>query len=149
MTAQTSAGYVLSIGTTASDGTADTYTAIGEVTNVPAFGKSYQEITHNPVSNRETQKFKGAFNAGSVTLDMAMDVNDSGQADLLTALDSDSLYNFRLEYNDKATVGGHGSYRIFKARVMSYTENPAGVNNVVTAQVQLGLQGAITRVAAT
>lgn len=149
MTAQTSAGYTLSIGTTATNPSGDTFTLIGEVTNVPAFGKSFQEITHNPVSSRETQKFKGAFNAGSVTLDMAMDVNDAGQEDLLTALDSDSLYNFRLEYNDKATPSGHGSYRIFKARVMSYTENPAGVNNIVTAQVQLGLQGSITRVAAT
>lgn len=149
MTAQTSAGYVLSIGTTASDPTTDTYTAIGEITNVPAFGKSYQEITHNPVSNRETQKFKGAYDSGSVTIDLAMDVNDSGQSDVIDALDSDSLFNFRLEYNDKVTGGGHGSYRYFKARVMSYTENPSGVNNVVTAQVMLGIQGGITRVAAT
>lgn len=149
MTAQTSAGYVLSIGTTAATASTDTYQSIGEITNVPAFGKSFQEVTHNPVGNRETQKFKGAYNSGSVTIDLAMDVNDAGQSDVLDALDSDDLYNFRLEYNDAATGGGHGSYRYFKARVMSYTENPGNVNSVVTAQIMLGIQGAITRVSAT
>jgi hypothetical protein len=146
MTAQTSAGYTLSIGTTATNPSGDTYTLIGEVTNVSAFGKSYQEVTHNPVANRETQKFKGAYNSGTMTIDLAMDVSDAGQEDVLTALDSDSLYNFRLEYND--SEGSHGSYRRFKARVMQYTENPGQVNNIVTAQIQLGIQGAITRVAA-
>lgn len=146
MTAQTSAGYTLSIGTTATNPSGDSFTLIGEVTNVSAFGKSFQEITHNPVANRETQKFKGAFNSGTMTIDLAMDVADAGQDDVLTALDSDSLYNFRLEYNDSA--GSHGSYRIFKARVMQYTETPGQVNNIVTAQIQLGIQGAITRTAA-
>lgn len=142
-TAQTSAGYTLSIGTTATSPSGDSFSLIGLITNVPAFGKEYQEVTFNPVASRETQKFKGAYNSGSITLDLGWAHGDEGQLDVYTALDSDSLYNFRLEFNDKGT-GSHGTYLIFKARVMSFTVNPGQVSNVVTGQIKLGIQGAIT-----
>ncbi|WP_109150733.1 hypothetical protein [Azospirillum sp. TSO5] len=142
----TSSGYTLSIGTTATNPSGDSYTLIGEIENMPAFGKQFQEITFNNVSNRETQKFKGNYNLGTVTVDLAMDVADGGQTALIAALDADDLYNFRLEYNDSA--GSHGSYRIFKARVNGYTENPGNAGTVVKAQAMLSIQNTLTRTAA-
>lgn len=149
MAAQTSAGYTLSIGTTAANPSGDSYTLIGEITNIGAFGKQFQMIEHKPVSDRETQQFKGSFTRGNIQIDLAMDVGDSGQDALLDALDSDSLYNFLLEYNDAATSGGHGSQRRFKARVTQYNETPGGVDNIITAQAMLAIQSVFTRIAAT
>ena len=39
--------------------TALTFTAIGEITDVGTFGKDYTLVSHNPVGDRKTYKFKG------------------------------------------------------------------------------------------
>lgn len=149
MAVTTAAGTSISIGTTATNPSGDIFTLIGEVTSIGEFGKEFQEITHQPLDTRETQKFKGSFNAGNVTLSLGGDLEDAGQEALAEALDSDDLYNFRIEYPDKATPSGHGSYRIFKARVMSYKEGVSGTNDIIKATTTLGIQGSITRVPAT
>ncbi|MGQ9370345.1 phage tail tube protein [Azospirillum sp. ST 5-10] len=149
MAVTTAAGTSISIGTAAGSPSGDTYTLIGEVTSIGEFGKEFQEITHQPLDTRETQKFKGSFNAGTITLSLGGDLQDAGQEALAQALDSDELYNFRVEYPDKATPSGHGSYRVFQARVMSYKEGVSGTNDIVKATATLSIQGAITRVAAT
>lgn len=146
MTVQTSAGSLVSIGTTASNPSGDTFTLIGEITDIPEFGPAYQLVTHNPVATRTTQKFRGSINQGSVTLMLGRDLSDAGQSALNTALASDSAYNFRVELNDSA--GSHGTRFVFKARIMSFTTNIGQVNNVVTAKVQLEITSAITTTAA-
>lgn len=138
MAVTTAAGTSISIGTTSATPASDTYTLIGEVVNIPAFGKQYQEITHLPLSTRETQKFKGSFNSGSVELQLGMDLEDEGQADLIAALDSDDAYNFKVELPT-------GHLRYFKARVMSYNENIGSTDGIVGATATLSIIGAITR----
>lgn len=142
MAVTTAAGTSISIGTTSATASSDTYKLIGEVTNVSEFGREYQEITHQPMNSRETQKFKGSYNSGSVTLQLGADLEDDGQAALVAALDSDSKYNFKITYPT-------GDIRYFKAAVMSYKENPQNTNSIIGASVTLSISGDITRVAPT
>lgn len=100
MGASTTAGAKIYIGTTASDPLTDTYVEIGEATSIGAFGRTYNEITHNPLATRGTQKFKGTFNDGNLELQMAEDSGDAGQIALEAALDSDFDHNFKIVAND-------------------------------------------------
>jgi hypothetical protein len=96
----TAAGALLYIGTTASNSATDTYTAVGEVTSIPEFGRVYATVKYNPLSSRGTQKFKGSYDDGAVTIPMGKDLSDEGQAALLLARDTDFDYNFKVVDND-------------------------------------------------
>jgi hypothetical protein len=85
----TAAGSTLYIGTTASVASTDSFTAVGEVTEIPEFGRQYNEIKYAPLSSRAVQKFKGSYDDGSVTISMGKDLSDAGQAAMLVARDSD------------------------------------------------------------
>jgi len=100
----TAAGTTLYIGTTLTDQTADTYTAVGNVSNIPEFGRAYNEVKFNPLSTRGTLKVKGSFDDGSVTVEMAKDASDAGQAAMLLARDQDFDYNFKIVANDAVPV---------------------------------------------
>lgn len=100
MGVSTAAGAKLYIGTTASDATTDTYTEIGEVLEIPEFGRVYREITYTPLNNRGEQKFKGSYNDGSINVPLGKDTADAGQALLQVALDLDFDYNFKVLAND-------------------------------------------------
>lgn len=96
----TAAGAVLSIGSTATNQTTDTYTAIGEVTAISEFGRVYNTVKYSPLGSRGVQKFKGSYDDGTVTVSMGKDLSDAGQAAALVARDSDFDYNFKVVDND-------------------------------------------------
>lgn len=100
----TAAGARLYIGTTASNGSTDSYTEVGEVIGLGEFGRSYNEITYSPINSRGIQKFKGSYNDGSLPVTLGRDINDAGQAALRTALDVDADYNFKVVANDDVPV---------------------------------------------
>src|SRR5882762_6048516 len=100
MGANTSAGTTISIGTTITDPTVDTYVAIAEITTIPEFGRVYKEITYNPIATLATQKFKGSYDDGSIALEGAKSSSDAGQQAVLAALATDFDYNFKIVAND-------------------------------------------------
>ncbi len=147
----TAAGSILSIGSdviAAPDATVDTYTLISEVVNIPAFGREYELITHNPIDNRKTFKFKGAFNDGSFELQIGRDFADTGQAAALVALDSDLTFNFRLTLNDDPDDGSGSAPTTFfiPCKLMSFPTVLDSVNSIVGATIRLEVDGAITKV---
>lgn len=148
---QTAAGSKIYIGTTNGNTMADTFTEIGEVTNIGEFGRMYQLITHSSLGNRNVQKFKGQRDDGDITLQLGQDMTDTGQAALDTALDSDFDYSFKIELNDESTTSGsHPTYYFFRAKVMSFRTNIGGPNDIVKASVQVAIKsGSITRITAT
>lgn len=150
MAVQTSAGSKLFIGTSSGTPASDTYIEVSEITNIPEFGRAYQEITHNAVADRSTKKFKGSYNEGSISLTLGRDVAGTGQAALKAALDSDADYNIKITLNDTPTTGASPKPTtfLFKAKVMSFTTNIGGSNQIVGATVLLGISGAITETAA-
>jgi hypothetical protein len=136
MTGITSAGAKLSI--TASLPATETdsgygalsYTEIGEVIDIPEYGKTYNPVTYIPLADRKVRKLKGSYNTGSVTVALARDPDDAGQLLAQAALDSDNNYSFELEYSD-------GSVQYFQAKVMSYTSGAPGADTIVPASILL------------
>lgn len=149
MGVQTSSGSVIKIGTTAVNPVGDAYLEIGEVTNIGELGRVYNEITHTSLANRNTRKFKGNRNDGSVALDLGFDISDAGQTAVQTALDSDADYNFEVTLNDDDNTGGTPSKIYFKAKVMSFTVIIGNGESITMRRIQLGVQtGSMSVVAA-
>ena len=79
---------------------AQTYVEVKELTNIGVIGKVFTLITHEPVGDPTTYKFKGTSNSGQLALQGAYAPTDPGQAKLLIALDDPLVYSFKL------TIGG-------------------------------------------
>ncbi len=122
------------------------WTKVNGITNYGEQGRQYALVTTTPVDNRGTRKYKGSFNEGTMDLSIDIDEADTGQGILRTASVSDADISFRLTLPS-------GSVRYFQAKVMSFRENVAGVDNMTTVSVPLELTTAddgtgIVRVAA-
>lgn len=109
-----------------------TFATIGEITDGGSHGRTYAEVKHNPIATRGTQKFKGSFDEGNKTLQLAIDDDDSGQDILKTALDSDADFSFQVTYQG-------GAIDFFQAKVMSFEKATGSVDSMRTATVQLSL----------
>lgn len=143
MTVRTSAGTTLRV-TSAQPATYDSsgyntlFTAspvpalVGEITDMGEFGREYALVTHNPVGTRGTQKFKGSFNEGTMSLSLGLDTDDAGQIIMKTASTSDNNYSFMV-----TTQNGDKYY--FQAKVMSFKVGVGGVDSITTATCSLEL----------
>jgi hypothetical protein len=109
-----------------------TYTNIGEIIDGGAHGRTYNEVTSNPIDTRATQKYKGSFNEGTKTLQLDMDNQDAGQAMLKQALDSDNDYAFEVAYPN-------GDIDYFIAKVMSFEKATGTVDSMRGASVTLSI----------
>jgi hypothetical protein len=109
-----------------------TFSTIGEITDGGSHGRVYAEVTHNPIATRGTQKFKGTFNEGSKTVQMAVSAADAGQIILKTALASDASFSFKVTHQ-----GGDIEY--FQALVLSFEKAQSNGDAIYSATVQLSL----------
>jgi hypothetical protein len=123
------------------------WTVIGEITDGGEHGREYALVTHMPIASRGVQKFKGSFNEGSKTLQLALDNDDAGQVIVAAALASDNDYSFRVMYQ-----GGDADY--FQAKVMSFKKSATSVDSMRSASITLELtvtsdgEGIVSTVAA-
>ena len=115
--------------------------AIGEITDAGEYGKIYNLVTHNPIADRKTYKFKGSYNNGSMTLQLALDDSDQGQLDAEAAADSDDSYTIKVTKQD-------GAIDYFTAKVMSFTTVISNVDSIESGNIQLEIDGDIIPVAA-
>jgi hypothetical protein len=106
------------------------WTPIGEITDGGEHGREYALVTHQPIASRGTQKYRGSFNEGSKTLQLALDNDDAGQVILQAALLSDNDYSFKVAYQ-----GGDIDY--FQAKVMSMKKAASSVDTIRSASVTL------------
>jgi hypothetical protein len=109
-----------------------TYTNIGEIIDGGEHGRTYAEVTSNPIDTRATQKYKGSFNEGTKTLQLDMDNQDAGQIALKAALNSDNDYAFEVEYPN-------GDIDYFLAKVMSFSKATGNVDSMRSATVTLSI----------
>jgi hypothetical protein len=145
--ARTSAGTLIAIG--AAPATYDSggfaavpdYTTIGEITDAGEYGKVFNLVTHNPLATRQTKKFKGSFNNGSITLQLAQDEVDVGQVAATAAVDSDDSFSIRVTKQN-------GAIDYFTAQVMSFTDTIGSVDSIEGGSIQLEIDNDIIKVAA-
>ena len=138
MAAFTSAGTTLRI-TASQPATFDalgynalTTTLVGEVTDLGEFGREYALVTHNPVGNRSTQKYKGSFNGGTMSVTLALDTGDAGQVICKAASLSDANYTILVTTQQ-------GDKYFFQAKVMSWKVGVGSVDQITTATMTLEL----------
>lgn len=143
----TSAGTIIAIAVDLSPATEDdagysalSYNTISEITNAGEFGRQYNLVTHLRLDERRTVKRKGSFNDGAMTLQLARVTSNPGQADLVTALDSDLNSSFQCTLQDGTNV-------FFMGQVLSYTTNIGGVDQITGSTVQIEITSDILEVA--
>jgi len=143
MTVRTSAGTTLRVTSSApstydASGYNTLFTAspvpalVGEITDLGEFGREFALVTHNPVGTRGTQKFKGSFNEGTMTLSLGLDTDDAGQIVMKAASLSDNSYSFQV-------VTQNGDKYYFQAKVMSWKVGVGGVDSITTATCTIEL----------
>lgn len=139
--ARTSAG--TTIGIAAAPATYDlagfdalSFDTIGEVTDAGEYGKVFNLVTHNPLATRQTKKFKGSFNNGSITLQLAIDEDDVGQIAAKAALESDASFSI-------AVTKQNGAIDYFTAQVMSFTDAIGSVDSIEGGSIQLEIDNEI------
>jgi len=144
MTVYASAGVTISIGPVADESINDlgdfgnlSYTAIGEVESIGEFGDSSNPITFTALSDARVTKVKASRNAGGFTITMARDTQDAGQIALRAAEKTKFDYAVKVEYNDDSEGSpSQKSIQYFRAKIMSFTDNIAGVDDVTRASAQ-------------
>jgi len=109
-----------------------TFLAVGEITDLGEFGREYALVTHNPVGSRGTQKFKGSFNEGTMTLSLGLDTDDAGQIVMKAGSLSDDNYSFEVTTQN-------GDIYYFQAKVMSWKVGVGSVDSITTATCTLEL----------
>jgi hypothetical protein len=117
-----------------------TYTSVAEVTDIGSLGKEYTLVTHNPVGDRKTYKFKGSYNNGALALKLAKAITDPGQILLTSANDSDASFSFLITTQD-------GRKMYFTGKVLSYVTNIGTVNNILGADVKVEIDSDIIETA--
>ncbi len=135
MTAYTSAGTTIAL-SASSPATFDSsgfgalsYTTVGEVTNIDGnIGRSYNLVTHMPLATRATIKKKGSYNSGSITIQLAIDNDNAGQALVKTALSSDSSYSFKLTLQS-------GDIYYFQGMVTAFPITPGSVDSITAGSI--------------
>jgi len=141
MTVRTSAGTTLKVTSSApatfnTSGYNTLFTAspvpatVGEITDLGEFGREFALVTHNPVGTRGTQKFKGSFNEGTMTLSLGLDTDDAGQIIMKAASLSDADYSFMVTTQN-------GDRYFFQAKVMSFKVAVGSVDSITTATCSL------------
>lgn len=141
MTVRTSAGTTLKVTASApatfnSSGYNTLFTAspvpatVGEITDLGEFGREFALVTHNPVGTRGTQKFKGSFNEGTMSLSLGLDTDDAGQIIMKAASLSDADYSFMVTTQN-------GDRYFFQAKVMSFKVAVGSVDSITTASCTL------------
>lgn len=120
-----------------------TWSACGELADLPAFGAEAALATHTPLKTGIVAKRRGSLNFGSVTLTMALSDTDAGQVILQTkgsaAAGASASVSVKV-----ALVNGDIQY--FTAQVMSYKTNVGNADAITMAEVTLEIDNSVVKV---
>jgi hypothetical protein len=120
-----------------------TWTACGELIDLPEFGPTIQVVESNPLATGITEKFPGFVNQGSMSAGFEIDFDDAGQIILEEGLaippDPFVIHSFRVAYPD-------GTIEYFSGGIFSYTRNPGSANSMIGSTVQIEINTKIVRV---
>jgi len=143
---QTAAGAVVSVSASlpatndaAGFGALADFTAIGSLADAGEFGKEYNLVTFNPLATRQTQKFKGSYNDGSMAMQIGYDKSDAGQVKLAAGLASDNNYSFKVVLQD-ATIF------YFQGKIMTSPKAVGTVDNIVMLSVTVEISEDIVEI---
>lgn len=110
-----------------------TFIGIGEVTDIPDFGREFELVAHKPLGSRGTVKKKGGFNEGSIDLKLGLNTDDAGTVLLKAAALSDVDYSFKITCPT-------GDVYYFRGLCMSFKVAVGNSGSIISATAKLELQ---------
>jgi hypothetical protein len=110
-----------------------TFVPIGEVTDIPDFGREFEILTHKPLASRGIVKKKGSFNEGSLDLKLGLNTDDAGTVLAKAAALSDADYSFKITIST-------GDVYYFRALVSSFKVSVGNTGSILSASCKLELQ---------
>jgi len=121
---------------------------IGEISGLGDYGAEAALVTHKGLDG-VVCKAKGSVNYGSMTVNMALVPEDTGQVLLRTAAGGTDkgTYPFKITYADDTATLDNPSVDYFGAIAMSFKKQPGGdADSIVMGMCQLEVNTAITSV---
>lgn len=97
-----------------------TWTAVGEVTELPEHGPASEVVTHVPLATGITQKYHGTLNYGSLAVPYAVDRDDAGQVIMNTVMNTKVRASFKVAWADNPG-GTSGTVDYYQGKVFSGT----------------------------
>lgn len=116
-----------------------TFTDVGQVEKIGAFGASFAKVEFQPLKGAK-QKFKGSADYGALQPSYAIDSLDAGQTLMQTSADDETqkLYSFRVTLQD-------GSKRFFQGRNFGNPETVDGADSMIMANPAIEICTKIVR----
>lgn len=117
---------------TSSDFTSQTWTEIGNVTNIGVLGDAVADVSTQEVGRARDVHQKGTANAQQQTITVNINSSDAGQIAFLAAAQptNKNNYAFRVVFPDAPATGSapKGSERLYIGLAMQAPENLGGPN---------------------
>jgi len=104
---------------------------IGKIKNGGEIGKVFEIVKNNYLSQRGTEKRKGTFDAGTLSIEVDIKT-DAGQALCRTALNSDEEYNFKIAIKT-------GVVFYVRGLVTGFRQKTGGPNDMFSATISVEL----------
>lgn len=121
-----------------------TWSLVGELAELPAFGAEAALATHTPLKTGIVAKRRGSLNYGSVALTMAVSDDDTGQTVLQDAAEAAAGTDAQVSVK---VVLVNGETQYFTAQVMSYKVNVGNADAITMAEVTLEIDNSVVKVA--
>lgn len=115
---------------------AQVFKNIGKIKTGPEFGETFETVKNQYLSQRGTEKRKGTFDAGTITLELDR-IDDEGQLLAKAALRSDDDYTVRIQLQD-----GSGAY--LRGVVTKFTSKVGGPNDMYSGSITIDLNPIFT-----
>ena len=109
-----------------------TWVSVGEIKDIPAFGKSRNSIPFTPLASGVTQKYAGITDAGKISLTFLSNTDDAGQIILKTGLGSSSPISIKV-------TSQNGDVYYFRAIVLSFKLAIGDANGLTMATCDLDI----------
>lgn len=116
-----------------------TYTSVGELETIEAFGDAYELVTFISLADRRVQKFKGSVNGGSMNITYALDLTDNGQDLVRAARASDNAYSVKI-------TNQRGDSFYFKVKVMNEDTDIGGADQITMGSATMEIDSALVEV---
>lgn len=119
-----------------------TYATVGEVENLGDYGDERSDVTFTGLAAARVSHHKGAADAGTMTVPVALDNADAGQIAMVAAQKYNGRYNhpFKVTYPD-------GSVDYFVGKVMSIKKTNIQNSDVLRRNYTVGINSEIFEVA--
>jgi len=119
------------------------WTEIRNVESVGEYGDQSSDVTFAALGDARTQHAKGARDAGQMTITVAHDPTDVGQAAMEAAEQTNFNYAFKVILPDAPTANYQDSVQYFRGLVQSRRKNVGTNDNVIRNTYNVGINSEI------